>query len=101
MKKLPHLLQREGWSAVVHKKKPHKRQTRAPNNEAVQIREHVEKCTGLKAEVVKLETKHDTYSSFHVKATCENPSVFVDDGLWPEGVRYRWFKPARANQTKP
>ena len=68
--------------------------------EAVQIREHVETCTGLKVEVVKLDTKHDTYSSFHVKATCDNPSVFMDDDLWPEGVRYRWFKPARANPTQ-
>ena len=30
--------------------------------EAVQIREHVETCTGLKVEVVKLLTKHDTYT---------------------------------------
>ena len=34
------------------------------------------------------------------QATCDNPSVFMDDDLWPEGVRYRWFKPARANPTQ-
>lgn len=68
--------------------------------EAVEILEHVETCTGLKVEVVKLQTKHDTYSSFHVKATCEDPNVFMNDDLWPEGVRYRWFKPARVTQSR-
>ena len=68
--------------------------------EALEIREHVETCTELKVEVVKLQTKHDTYSSFHVKATCENPNVFMNDDLWPEGVRYRWFKPARVTLTR-
>ena len=42
--------------------------------------------------VSSLETKHDSYASFHITCECDNPSVFMDPFLWPEDIFVRWWR---------
>ena len=37
------------------------------------------------------------YTSFHIECVCKDPSVFMNDQLWPDGAYVRWWKPARRN----
>ena len=48
----------------------------------------------------KLESKHpDSYSSFYVRAECDDPEVFINQEIWPEGIYFRWFKPRKNHNT--
>ena len=50
----------------------------------------------LPVKVSSLETKHDSYASFHITCECDNPSVFMDPFLWPEDIFVRWWRSPRS-----
>ena len=50
----------------------------------------------LPVKVSSLETKHDSYASFHITCECNNPSVFMDPFLWPEDIFVRWWRSPRS-----
>ena len=50
----------------------------------------------VKVELCKLS---ETQSSFHVTSLFLNPSVFMDDDLWPVGVYRRWWRQHRSAST--
>ena len=47
---------------------------------------------GLKPLVRAVETRFNSYRSFHVYCVCSNPSVFLSGDVWPEGAYVRWWK---------
>ena len=53
---------------------------------------HLEEKLKLQVRVKQVEARYGTYHSFHVYAECENPKVFMDDTVWPEGAYFRWWK---------
>ena len=50
----------------------------------------------LPVKVSSLETKHESYASFHITCECDNPSVFMDPFLWPEDIFVRWWRSPRS-----
>ena len=50
----------------------------------------------LPVKVSSLETKHDSYASFHITCECDNPSVFMDPFLWPDDIFVRWWRSPRS-----
>lgn len=46
----------------------------------------------LDVSVDKVQTRHDSYASFHVRCVCPNPAVFMDADIWPENTFVRWWK---------
>lgn len=56
------------------------------------LKKYLEERLNLKVDVSPVKTRYDTYHSFHVMAECENPKVFIDDSVWPEGAYVRWWK---------
>ena len=50
----------------------------------------------LHVKVASLETKHNSYASFHITCECEDPSVFMDPFLWPEDIFVRWWRSPRS-----
>ena len=56
------------------------------------LKKYLEERLNLKVNVSPVKTRYDTYRSFHVMSECENPKVFMDDSVWPEGAYVRWWK---------
>ena len=50
----------------------------------------------LPVKVASLETKHNSYASFHITCECDDPSVFMDPFLWPEDIFVRWWRSPRS-----
>ena len=53
---------------------------------------HLKQCLNLDATVEAVETRFDTYASFHITCECPDPSVFMSDDLWPEEAFVRWWR---------
>ena len=69
-----------------------------PDESEATIKRYLE--TTLKLDVkVELCKLSETQSSFHVTSLCPNPSVFMDDDLWPVGVYRRWWRQHRSAST--
>ena len=56
------------------------------------LKSYLEEKLNLKVQVSPVKTRYDTYHSFHVMSECENPKVFMDETVWPEGAYVRWWK---------
>jgi len=63
-----------------------------PDVTADQVKRYLEEKLNLKIDVESVKTRFDTYASFHVKCTCEDPSVFMDEELWPDKAYVRWWR---------
>lgn len=65
------------------------------------LQAHLEHILKLEVTCESLPTRRDTYSSFHVKCNCPDPSVFMNPEVWPEGAYVRWFheKPRTPRHT--
>ena len=50
----------------------------------------------LPVKVASLETKHNSYASFHITCDCDDPSVCMDPSLWPENIFVRWWRSPRS-----
>ena len=57
-----------------------------------QVKAYLKKCLNLDATVEAVETRFDTYASFHITCECPDPSVFMSDDLWPEEAVVRWWR---------
>ena len=57
-----------------------------------QVKAYLKKCLNLDATVEAVETRFDTYASFHITCECPDPSVFMADDLWPEEAFVRWWR---------
>ena len=67
------------------------------------LKKHLpEKASITDLVVEQLKTKHESYCSFHITARCNEPSVFMDENLWPKDVFVRWWRKERKpNITGP
>ena len=54
----------------------------------------------IEVEVSPVHTRFNTYRTFQVQATCEDPSVFMDESLWPEGTLFRWWRRGYVNHSQ-
>ena len=51
----------------------------------------------LDIKVEQVQTKYDTYTSFHVTCVCKEPDakIFLGPDLWPRDILYRQWKENR------
>lgn len=53
-----------------------------------------------KISVIKLKTRHDSYSSFKVSCHCADRSAIMQPQVWPKGCLFRrWRQPARSTNN--
>ncbi len=58
-----------------------------PRTSSRQIEEHIKSHTGLDVWIQKLQTKHDSYCSFYLKALDKRIiDTLMDRELWPKGI---------------
>jgi hypothetical protein len=62
-----------------------------PNYSARQIQKHIDKSLGLNVVVEKMQTRFDTYSSFHVRCDKRERDWIMDPNLWSVGVLVKPF----------
>lgn len=70
-----------------------------PNLEPDELKKYLEeKLSSLGSiSVERLKSKFaEHYSSFYIKAECDDPSVFMDPEIWPAGIYFRWYRPNRS-----
>ena len=48
---------------------------------------------------VEIAKKTEWYSSFHITCYCEEPAIFMNPDVWPEGAYLRWWKKASIKST--
>ena len=58
-----------------------------------QLKSYLEQqLPGHEVVVNHVNTRYNTYRSFHVWCACPNPSVLLKEEVWPEGAYVRWWK---------
>ena len=62
-----------------------------PDTTTQQMKAFVQEAHHLVSKCSKLETKHDSYSSFKIEVTCDNIADIYDAGKWPEGAYVRRY----------
>jgi hypothetical protein len=62
-----------------------------PKTSADNIQNYVLRQTGLKLKSIKLCTKYETYSSFHIKCEKRVFSDLLNPEIWPEGTLVKPF----------
>lgn len=68
-----------------------------PNQSGESLKKYIEDKLNVAIQCTQLESRHpDAYSSFYIRAECDNPEIFMDTDLWPEGIQYRWYRPPKA-----
>ena len=61
-----------------------------PNTRADAISAHIRKETGLQVRCEPVQTKHDSYSSFHIHASRRDViGQLLDTDLWPKNILVR------------
>ena len=65
------------------------------------LKSYLEERLKLEVQESPVKTRYDTYHSFHVMSECENPKVFMDESVWPDGAYVRWWKGSFAGQDGP
>ena len=65
------------------------------------LKSYLEERLNLKVQVDSVKTRYDTYHSFHIISECENPKVFMEESVWPEGAYVRWWKGSRGEGMVP
>ena len=58
---------------------------------AENLQRHIQKETGQNLHVVKLKTRYDSYSSFHVKCDKQTMNSLMNSYLWPKGTFVKPF----------
>ena len=58
-----------------------------------QLKSYLEgQLPGHEVVVNSVNTRYNTYRSFHIWCACPNPLVFLKEEIWPEGAYVRWWK---------
>ena len=60
-----------------------------PDLTAEDLEKHLSESANFNFQVVKLPTRHNTYSSFHVIVSCTDYEKVYDGSLWPTGALVR------------
>ena len=69
----------------------------SPDVAAEDITVYIKDVTNLDVAVEKLQTKHDSYSLFHLQCTCDDPMVLRNPEIWPENILVDWwYKPRKS-----
>ena len=72
-----------------------------PNQDCQELAKHLSDQFKLQVTCRALASKFpSSYSSFHIRAECDDPSVFMDPSMWPEGIYYRWYKPEKQTSMR-
>ena len=59
------------------------------------IAHYLSRRLDVKVAVEAVDTKYDTYSSFHITCECADPAIFMEPSLWPEDIFVRWWRSPR------
>ena len=63
-----------------------------PSTTVAELKAYLDVALDVDAKVEKIETKFDTYASFHITCECTEPIKFMDEKLWPEDIYVRWWR---------
>ena len=71
-----------------------------PGMTAVEVKNNLildERVKDLNIKVEQVQTKFDTYTSFHVTCVCKesDAKIFLEPDLWPSGILYRQWRERR------
>ena len=59
------------------------------------IAHYLSRRLDVKVSVEAVDTKYDTYSSFHITCECADPAIFMEPSLWPKDIFVRWWRSPR------
>ena len=66
-----------------------------PDTTEEEVKTHLVDVLKIEVNVEQCKSKYDTYTSFHITAQCEDPSVFMNPDIWPEDTYVRWWRTPR------
>ena len=72
----------------------------SPDLESKTLEDYLKEKLKMAIKCCKIETNHGRFASFHVTAECDDPKVFLEPAIWPEGAYVRWYYEPR-KRTRP
>ena len=70
-----------------------------PGLETETVKNYLDKTLNVNCKV-ECSRASEWYTSFHIECVCIDPSVFMNDQIWPDGAYVRWWKPDRQKGGK-
>ena len=60
-----------------------------------ELKNYLDKTLDVSVTCTQLDSKHpDSYTSFYISAEVDDPAVFMNEQIWPEGILLvRWYRP--------
>ena len=68
-----------------------------PETTEIDIKRYLKEKLNFDVKVARIETKFDTYASFHITCECHDLTVFMSGDLWPENIYVRRWREKRQN----
>ncbi|KAK2170819.1 hypothetical protein NP493_1137g00029 [Ridgeia piscesae] len=66
-----------------------------PDQSADDLKRYLDGKLNVSVTCSQLKSKYpEYYRSFYVSAEVDDPKVFLDGHIWPEGIFVRWYKPS-------
>ncbi|KAG8184452.1 hypothetical protein JTE90_002301 [Oedothorax gibbosus] len=70
-----------------------------PSTQAIEVQDFLSSLKLSHLKCVKMKTKFNSYSSFHIEILESDLQVLLDDGLWPEGcIIFKFFGRLKQDQ---
>ena len=60
---------------------------------------YIEQTLGIRPTVERVKAT-SRYASFHLTCECQDPAVFLDPCIWPEGSLVRWWREVKQTSSK-
>ena len=70
-----------------------------PDTTPEEIKSYLDEVLNVETQVQKVETRFDTYASFHIECVCADPEKFMDENVWPSNVFVRWWRNKKSTTT--
>ena len=87
-------------AVVKRKRKANIFATRFPTDQSADdLKRYLDGMVNVNVTCLLLKSKYpEYYRSFYVSAEVDDPKVFLDGHIWPEGFFVQWFKPSEKEQ---
>ena len=66
-----------------------------------ELKNYLDKTLDVSVTCTQLDSKYpDSYTSFYISAEVDDPAVFMNEQIWPEGIFVRWYRPTENTRQR-
>ena len=66
-----------------------------------ELKSYLDKTLNVSVTCTQLGSKYpESYTSFYISAEVDNPNIFMNEQIWPEGIFVRWYRPTENTRQR-